>query len=70
MSTLGNYNKYSKIAITNIFEAWKHGQIVAKELSRAQLYSTHVIVDSWEETTFLFSHNKGQSVEGWQVIGQ
>ena len=45
MSRCGSHNKYSKMAITNNFVPWKHGHIVAKELSRAQLcrQTTNVI---------------------------
>ena len=41
MSEWGSHKKYSKLAIKNNFETLKHGQIVATELSRAQLCPWH-----------------------------
>ena len=55
MSRWGSHNKYSKMAISNNFVPWKHGHIVAIELSRAQLWlverveerSNVVIIPRW-----------------------
>ena len=39
MSRWESHNKNSKMTNTNNFVPWKHGHIVATELSRAQLWN-------------------------------
>ena len=53
MSRWGSHNKFSKMPIINIFVPWKHGHIVATELSRAQLWLPHsnIVIhnDHWHQ---------------------